>query len=267
MRFYLCLTLALLASSVRGVAELIQDSFQCKKCIDEGRKFCPSNSRYQQGYCCEMTDYCPAAIGCTDEFDDLQQKYLLCPNKASCGVWGRKPSGYNSQPSRFSQTSLDNKQGDLCTFEITPPISADTNDVLVLEIEFLRGVIATLFKGGSISKPSHRFELGQGQKYTVKNGETLYLQLETYANVGQYAFSIQYFIISGRAKFEPSKATPPPGWVDPWEEVIKEPEPEDGSELDQWTNDNNSNNNGSNPSGPTKPSGNNNSTFIDLKNF
>ena len=41
--------------------------------------------------------------------------------------------------------------GDLCTFEIVAPASADTNDVIVLTIEYLEGVVATLLKGTSMS--------------------------------------------------------------------------------------------------------------------
>lgn len=77
--------LALLAGLVNGVAELISDSYQCKRCIDDGRKFCPSNSRYQQGYCCDEEDYCPDSIGCTDDFIDTRLMYMLCPNEGSCG--------------------------------------------------------------------------------------------------------------------------------------------------------------------------------------
>ena len=95
-----------------------------------------------------------------------------------------------------------------------------------------------------MEQTTHRFELGEGQRYTAKSKEILYLQLETVGQSGQYVFTVQYLRITGRAETEPSRATPPVDWVDPWEDVPDEPEePEEGddtssgNEIDQFDQD------------------------------
>jgi hypothetical protein len=48
-----------------------QESQKCKQCIDSGFIWCPTASR-TSGYCCEKTENCPRAGGCSTDYQLLE---------------------------------------------------------------------------------------------------------------------------------------------------------------------------------------------------
>ena len=55
-------------------------SNECKSCIDDGDRFCPS-SDLSYGFCCNATETCPQATYCSEKFQTTKIKYALCPNE------------------------------------------------------------------------------------------------------------------------------------------------------------------------------------------
>jgi hypothetical protein len=66
-------------------ATMTEKSNECKACIDQDNKWCPT-STYANGYCCSGNDIpnCPRASMCSDEFSHVDLKYMLCPNEVGC---------------------------------------------------------------------------------------------------------------------------------------------------------------------------------------
>lgn len=48
---------------------------------------------------------------------------------------------------RYENLNVGMFKGDVCNFEIMRPDNADTNDVIFLRIEYLKGFNATVFRG------------------------------------------------------------------------------------------------------------------------
>lgn len=104
------------------------------------------------GNCCEDGDPCPRYGICSDQLKGLHEQILLCPNEDSCGNGNTyipreiRPNS-NGMEDRYENLNVGMFKGDVCNFEIMRPDNADTNDVIFLRIEYLKGFNATVFRG------------------------------------------------------------------------------------------------------------------------
>jgi hypothetical protein len=57
---------------------------------------------------------------------------------------------------------LNTYEGDQCSFEITRPFSADSNDVVFITIKYLNGVNATVMRGQDIRRIDQHWNVAQG---------------------------------------------------------------------------------------------------------
>lgn len=123
-----------------------QESQVCKACIDNGFIWCPTASK-SSGYCCEKTENCPRAGGCSTDYQLLEFQYMLCPNEAGC-MFSRELSPPNDDTQKLYE-NLKGKflLGDVCSFKVSIPSSADLNDMMYIRVEYLQDCTATLIKG------------------------------------------------------------------------------------------------------------------------
>lgn len=65
--YYCLLVLCMMGGSVSGFVNRTITSDECRKCINDNRKFCP-NTQYTEGYCCDEGDACPQTVKCSDYY-------------------------------------------------------------------------------------------------------------------------------------------------------------------------------------------------------
>jgi len=57
--------------------------------------------------------------------------------------------------------------GDVCSFKIQIPQTADLNDMMYIRVEFLSDATATLIKGTTFDQPQVMYSMQAGQVYTA----------------------------------------------------------------------------------------------------
>jgi len=132
-------------------AIMTEKSNECKVCIDEDSKWCPT-STYASGYCCSGNDIpnCPRASMCTDEFSHIDLKYMLCPNEVGCLFSRNMAPPISGKEKLYEQITGTFLKDDICTFKITIPQSTDLNDMMYVKIEYMNAAEGTLVKGSNL---------------------------------------------------------------------------------------------------------------------
>ena len=133
MKVFLYLYCVLACATLAYGANTTKSSFACKNCIDAGNKFCPS-ARYQDGQCCTSEEFCRKESFCSDDASiktNLRTQYWLCPTESRCynSGWSRELIPLTNGEKKIYQ-KLDGKvvQGDICNYQIRPPMTGDDND-------------------------------------------------------------------------------------------------------------------------------------------
>lgn len=151
-------------------------SNECKQCIDDNSKWCPS-SNYSSGYCCSGNDWnsCPRAGKCSDEFQVRELQYLLCPNEVGCMFSRNIAPPTNGSIKGYEQFDGGFYNNDLCSFKITNPYASDYNDVMFMRVEYYKNCFPILIKGESMVNPVAMYRPKAGQNYTALKGINFYL--------------------------------------------------------------------------------------------
>jgi hypothetical protein len=92
---------------------------------------------------------------------------MLCPNEAGC-MFDRTLT----PPADGTSKLYENLKGvfllgDVCSFKIQIPQTADLNDMMYIRVEFLSDATATLIKGTTFDQPQVMYSMQAGQVYTA----------------------------------------------------------------------------------------------------
>lgn len=184
-----------------------QESQVCKTCIDNGFVWCPTSTKVS-GYCCELTENCPRAGGCSVDYQYLEFQYMLCPNEAGC-----KFDRVLDPPADGKQKMYENMDGvfrigDVCSFKIQIPESTDLNDMMYVRVEYLSYATATLITGQTFDSPKIMYDMQAGRTYTATKNTNFYLLFQSTSQVsGQFVFTVWFKKIPGDGFEQPRKVT------------------------------------------------------------
>jgi len=88
--------------------------------------------------------------------------------------------------------------GDVCSFKIAIPASADLNDVMSMRFEYMENLEVYLVKGPSYRDPIIQYTIKPGQTYTTTKGVNMYLVFLANSNYsGKYVFNLWYTGVQG----------------------------------------------------------------------
>ena len=200
----------------RGLYNTTEQSNECKLCIDNTFKWCPT-SNYQSGYCCNEFETCPRASMCSDEFKFVEIQYMLCPNELGCLFARTLVPPSNGAEKLYENIEGKFQKGDLCSYKVSIPSSTDLNDMMYMRVEYLHNTKATLIKGNSLLDPIAMYSLDEGHNFSATKGVNMFLLFEALSiSSGDFVFKIWYNSVSGSGKTQPRTPDYPPGWVDPF---------------------------------------------------
>ena len=181
----------------RALYNTTEQSNECKACIDNTFKWCPT-SNYQSGYCCNEFETCPRAVMCSDEFQFTEIMYMLCPNELGCLFARTLVPPTNGNEKLYENIEGKFQLGDLCSYKIAIPSSTDLNDMMYLRIEYLHNAKATLIKGYNLLDPIAMYSLDEGHNFSATKDINFFLLFEaTNISSGDFVFKIWYNNVSG----------------------------------------------------------------------
>lgn len=98
--------------------------------------------------------------------------------------------------------------GDVCSFKIQIPESADLNDMMYIRIEYLDDATATLIKGTTFDNPQIMYSMSAGPVYTATQNVNFYLLFQSTAMTsGKFVFSIWFNTMPGTGQKQPKEVT------------------------------------------------------------
>jgi hypothetical protein len=195
---------------------MTEKSNECKKCIDDDNRWCPT-STYSSGYCCSGNDVsnCPRASMCVDEFSHVDLKYMLCPNEVGCLFQRNIAPPINGAEKLFEQVTGTFLKNDVCTFKITIPQATDLNDIMYIKFEYINNAEGTIVKGANLVDAISLSKARAGQTYSATKGINFYVSFRALStNSGDFVFKIWYKEVSGSGERAPEVVTFPENFVD-----------------------------------------------------
>lgn len=92
---------------------------------------------------------------------------MLCPNEAGCKFDRTLTPPLDGTSKLYENLKGVFKLGDVCSFKIEIPQTADLNDIMYIRVEFLTDATATLIKGKTFDQPEVMYSMTAGQVYTA----------------------------------------------------------------------------------------------------
>ena len=139
---------------------------------------------------------------CSDQFKVTEIKYMLCPNELGCLFARTLAPPTNEAEKLYENIEGKFQLGDLCSYKIAIPNSADLNDIMYVRIEYLNNAKATLIKGDNLLDPIAMYEdLTVGHDFSATQSVNIFLIFEaTNISSGDFVFTIWYKNVSGSGK-------------------------------------------------------------------
>lgn len=132
-------------------------------------------------------------------------KYYLCPNEVGCLFSRTIQPQYNGEMDLYEKIKGKFVSGDVCSFKIAIPQSADLNDVMSLRVEYTENLVGYLIKGPSYRDPIIQYTIKPGQTYTTTKGVNMYLIfVANHSYSGKYVFNLWYTGVQGEGDPQPT---------------------------------------------------------------
>lgn len=92
--------------------------------------------------------------------------------------------------------------GDVCSFKVAIPTTADLNDHMFLRIEYLNNVKMSILKAPELEQPHAVYEFVRaGQTFSATQNVNFFLIMESLSHSrGQFVFSVWYKDVPGAGK-------------------------------------------------------------------
>jgi hypothetical protein len=135
---------------------------------------------------------------------------MLCPNEAGCMFTRELTPPLDGVQKLYENLSGKFQLGDVCSFKITIPGSADLNDMMYIRIEYLQDCTATLIKGITFDQPQIMYSMQAGQVYTATQNVNFYILFKSTSQTsGKFVFTIWFKTLPGSGAVQPNVPTEP----------------------------------------------------------